>query len=117
VIIVSELSSVIQNLHELQRMHQLNLELLEQLGVFFQWVLDNKIAIPDKDKFESLLHRTQALMNELYSPNRPRILQYQEIADEKEQHFRTDEEEPVPSARNICSLREQRLNDIAVAPA
>lgn len=76
---MSDLSTIIQNLQELQRMHQLNLELLEQLGVFFQWVLDNKMTIPDRDKFDSLLHRTQALMNELYSSNTPKTLQYSSI--------------------------------------
>ena len=63
---MSDLSQTIQALQELQRMHQLNLELLEQLGVFFEWILNSEINIPDKEKFNSLFFKTKALLEELY---------------------------------------------------
>ncbi|MGA2309685.1 MAG: hypothetical protein ABSG57_09085 [Candidatus Bathyarchaeia archaeon] len=96
---MSDLTPTIQALQELQKMHQLNLELMEQLSVFAEWVINNHVSIPNKDKLESLLHKTQALMNELYSTHSTKILQYQKLADEKKHLFRTDEEEPVPVAR------------------
>ena len=106
---VSDLPTLIQELQELQelqRMHQLNLELLEQLGVFFQWVLDNNMAIPNKDRFESLLHKTQALMKELYFADSPKMLQYSTIR-RKVTEPKSDEEvtEPglTPSCRITCN--------------
>lgn len=85
-------------------MHQLNLELLEQLSVFADWVVNTHMSIPNEDKLESLLHKTQALMKELYSTNSQNILQYQKLADEKKQHFKTDEDVPEPLAKRYTSL-------------
>jgi hypothetical protein len=93
---VTELPTIIQNLQELQLMHQLNLELLEQLGVFFEWILKNKAVIPDRKKFESLLHKTQALMKELYLSSTPRILQYRTLSDESKQPQKSDGEVTEP---------------------
>jgi hypothetical protein len=92
---MSELPSIIQSLQELQRMHQLNLELLEHLGVFFQWILDSKIDISNKEKFESLLHKTKALMNELYCLDSPKTLHYSAIR-RKVTDNKSDEEVPEP---------------------
>jgi hypothetical protein len=75
---VSELQSIIESLQELQRMHELNLELLEQLGIFADWIVANEISIPNKEKLESLIHKTQALLIELQSDS-PKTLIYHGI--------------------------------------
>ena len=93
---LSELSVVVETLQELQRMHQLNLELMEQLDVVFRWIINNDLDIPNKEKIVSLLNKTKALTKELYSTNTTKTLHYHKLADEKKQHFRTDEEVPEP---------------------
>jgi hypothetical protein len=103
-ITVSDLTPTIQALQELQRMHQLNLELLEQLSVFAEWVINNHNSIPNRDKLESLLHKTQALMKELYSSNSQNMLQYQKLTDEKKHPFRTDDKGTEPLAERNASL-------------
>jgi hypothetical protein len=80
-------------------MHQLNLELLEQLGVFFEWILKNNTVIPDRERFESLLRKTYALMKELYEPTSPLILQYKKLSDESKQPHKSDEDVPAPLSR------------------
>ena len=105
---MSELTSVIENLQELQRMHQLNLELLEQLGIFGEWILNNNNDIPNREKFQSLLHKTQALLRELYGSSLTKTLQYQKLADEKKHLFRTDEDVPVPSRAIVNHGRYRR---------
>ena len=96
-IALSEVNTIIETLQELERMHQLNLELLEQLGVVFVWILENDVPIPNKDKLDALLNKMHSLMKELYSSNSLKILQYQKIADENLQRKQTDEDftEPV----------------------
>jgi hypothetical protein len=49
-------------------MHQLNLELLEQLAVVCKWMLSNNIQVPNRDKFVSLLRKARILFDEFYSP-------------------------------------------------
>lgn len=93
---VSELQTIIQTLSNLERMNQLNLELLEQLGVFADWIVTNNLDVPNKEHFQSLLHKTQALLNELYALEPTKPLMYRKLADEKKHLFRTDEEVPEP---------------------
>jgi hypothetical protein len=97
VIALSELSVIIETLKNLERMHQLNLELLEQLDVVFKWLIRNDIAIQNMDKLNSLLTKTQALLAEVYSSS-PKTLQYQKINRRKVTDFKNDGEvtEPFP---------------------
>lgn len=104
VIPLSDISAIIETLQELERMHQLNLEILEQLNVTCEWILKSDISIPNKEKLDSLFLKTQALLKELYSSNSLRTLQYQKLADEKKQHFKTDEEVPEPCERPYSFL-------------
>jgi hypothetical protein len=57
----------IETLKELKRMHQLNLELLEQLNVTCQWIIDNNIQVSDEEHMSSLLNKSLTLLNEIYS--------------------------------------------------
>lgn len=82
-------------LQELKRMHQLNMELLEQLSIACDYLLKSAVAVPNANLFASLLNKAMALLNEIQSDS-PNILQYQKVADEKKQHFGTDDKEPVP---------------------
>ncbi len=95
-IALSELNTVIETLQELERMHQLNLELLEQLDVIFEWMLKNDMPIPNKDKLNPLLNKMHSLMKELYFST-PKSLQYRRVTDEKKHLYGTDEEEPAPA--------------------
>jgi hypothetical protein len=92
---LSELSVIIETLQELERIYQLNLEVLEQLNIICGWILKNDVAIPNKDKLDSMFLKTQALLKELYFSS-PKTLHYRKLTDEKKQHFRTDEDVPVP---------------------
>jgi hypothetical protein len=92
---LSELSTIIKTLQELERMHQLNLELLEQYGVLCNWILETNVPIPNKEKLSSLLGKTQTLLKELYASDSPKFLQYQTSrrkvteADDRRQGNRT----------------------------
>jgi hypothetical protein len=89
------MTEIIDTLTELRRMYQLNMELLEQLGVACGWLLEHNVPIPNASTFTSLVTKSLALLREI-QVEEPRMLQYQKLTDEKKQHFRTDEEEPVP---------------------
>lgn len=54
-------------LEQLLTMHQLNLELLEQLDVSCHWILENKIQIPNEKNILSLLSKADILLKEIYS--------------------------------------------------
>jgi hypothetical protein len=92
---VSDLSTIIQNLQELERTQQLNFELLEELGILLEYMNANNFPIPDREKFNSLLAKTHALMNELYFSS-PKTLQYRKVSRRKVTDFKTDEDVPVP---------------------
>ncbi|HEX9262595.1 MAG TPA: hypothetical protein VF893_08730 [Candidatus Bathyarchaeia archaeon] len=93
---MSELSRIVTTLQELERMHQLNLEMLEQLDVIFKCIIESDIPIPNSEKIISLLSRNQALLQELYSGS-PAILTYQKLSRRKVTPFRTDEDVPEPN--------------------
>jgi hypothetical protein len=82
VIALSDLTQIIETLQELERMHQLNLEMLEQLDVIFRWIIDNDVPIPNSDKLVSLLTKSQSLMKELYFSS-PKTLQYRTVSRRK----------------------------------
>ncbi len=91
-------SDTIQTMQELQRMHQLNIELLEQLNVTCSFILEHKVEIPNKDTLISLMSKAWTLLDEIQADD-PKILQYSTnrrkvtAYGEKE---RTDEEGTVP---------------------
>jgi hypothetical protein len=93
---LSKLTEIIETLHEVERLHQLDLELLEQLNVISCWLVENDIPIPNPHILYSLLAKAKALLTEIQS-DEPKMLQYQKLVDEKKQHFKTDEDEPVPA--------------------
>ncbi len=82
-------------------MHQLNLELLEQLNVACNYLLSNNVLVPNRNTFASLLRKAWALMDEIKA-DEPKIIQYTKLTDEKKHLFRTDEDVPVP---NISSFK------------
>lgn len=96
---VSELTVVIQTLQELQRMHQLNLELLEQFNIFTEWAVKNNVDLPNKENLKSISHRIEALLKELYSTDTPQILLYQKISRRKVTDFKTDDKVTEPSLK------------------
>ena len=79
--IVSELETIIQNLQELQRMHQLNLELIEYFGVWLEWIRKNDVPVPDKEKFYSFVSKTRALIHEIYSGLSSKTVIYRKLSD------------------------------------
>jgi hypothetical protein len=72
------LEAIIDALSELERMHQLNVELLEQLNVTCGWLLDNNIHPPNEKQFYHLLSKAKSILEELRA-DKPTILQYQAI--------------------------------------
>ena len=88
---MSELSTIIQKLEELERLHQLNLEMLEQMGVIYDWIIKNDLPIPNRDKLFSLLGKHNALLKELYNGT-PKIIQYTALSKRKvTDNYQTDE--------------------------
>jgi hypothetical protein len=74
----SSLGTIIATLQDLERMHQLNLELLEQLNVTCAWLIEHNIPIPNMQTLLSLLGKTRALLAEIQA-DEPSLLQYQAI--------------------------------------
>lgn len=71
----SDLSVIIEKYQELQRLHQLNLELLEQLNIACGYFVDSNILLPNLKILNSLFQKSQAILNEIQS-EQPKILQY-----------------------------------------
>ena len=90
---LTELREVIT---EAQMMHQLNLELIEELDITCKWLLETRIEFPNREKFVSMLNKIDALLNEIYSTHKMQYYYKVESADEKKQHSRTDGDVPVP---------------------
>jgi len=93
-------TEIIDTLTELKRMHQLNMELLEQLGVACGWLLEHNIPIPNASTLASLVRKSLALLTEIQTET-PKTLQYQKLADEKKHLHGTDGEVPVPLCGNV----------------
>ena len=83
------ISEICNTLVELRRMHQLNMELLEQLGVACGWLLEHNIPIPNASTFASLVTKSLALLKEIQAEE-PRMLQYQKLSDESKQPRKPD---------------------------
>lgn len=89
------MAEIINTLSELKRMHQLNLELLEQLSVSCNWLMEHKVPIPNAEKICSLLDKAKALVNEIQAET-PKILQYRMLSDESKQPHKPDDKLPEP---------------------
>ena len=63
----SILTEIIDTLQELKRLHQLNFELLEQLGVACAYFRENHIKLPNEEKILSLLSKAMVLIEEINS--------------------------------------------------
>jgi hypothetical protein len=85
------MTEIIDTLTELKRMHQLNLELLEQLSVSCSWLMEHSVPIPNAETICSLLRKATILLSEIQA-DQPTILQYRKLADETKQPPRTDGE-------------------------
>jgi hypothetical protein len=102
-------TEIIDTLTELKRMHQLNLELLEQLSVSCSWLMEHNVPIPNAETICSLLKKATILLSEIQA-DQPKILQYKKLADEKKQPFKTDDKETEPAAGGATArLRESGL--------
>lgn len=95
------LSEIIDTLQELRRLHQLNLELLDQLSTSCGWILEHNISVPNAETICSLLSRAKSLLNEIQS-DEPKLLQYRVIRRKVTDH-KSDEEVTEPVARH-CAI-------------
>ena len=75
---MSSLNTIVETLQELERLHQLNSELLEQLNVICGWLLEHNIQIPNSEVLLSLLQKAKVLLTEIEA-DEPKILQYSAI--------------------------------------
>jgi len=98
---LSKLTEIIETLQEVERLHQLNLELLEQLNVISGWLIENDIPIPNPHVLYSLLAKAKALLSEIQS-DEPKILQFSAIR-RKVTDSKSDGEVPEP-ARDFLVL-------------
>ena len=89
------LSETIETLQELKRMHQLNIELLEQLAVACSFLSKNHVEIPNGETFVSLLEKAMTLLDEIQA-DEPKIMQYTMSNRRKVTAFKTDEDVPEP---------------------
>jgi hypothetical protein len=63
------LREIASRLEELDRLHRLNLELMEQLDIACKFILKNIDQIPNAEKLRSLLSKADTLLTEIYSNN------------------------------------------------
>ncbi len=70
------MTEAINTFTELKRMHQLNLELLEQLNASCSWIREHNVPIPNAEALASLLNKALTLADEIQA-DAPKILQYQ----------------------------------------
>lgn len=96
------LSEVVETLQELRRMHQLNMELLEQFSIACDFLLKSGVTIPNASTFASLLNKSMVLLNEIQADT-PKILQYKMLSDESYHDKKSDEKLPEPAFGSIIS--------------
>ena len=89
------LTEIIDTLTELKRMHQLNLELFEQLNVACGWLLEHKIPVPNASTFYSLLVKAKALLIEIQAET-PKMLHYPKLSDGSYHDDESDDKLPEP---------------------
>jgi len=75
------ITNIVDTLTELRRMHQLNLELLEQLSISCSSLMENNVQIPNANAVCSLLVKAKALIDEIQAET-PKILQYRILSDD-----------------------------------
>lgn len=75
------IQEAIDTLTELKRLHQLNFELIEELNTASQWILDNNINVPNKERIRSLLGKSLALLKEIQSEPTTEILVVKKLTD------------------------------------
>ena len=88
---LSDLEIVIEKYQELQRLHQLNAELLEQLNVTCSYFVEAGIPFPNFDVLYSLFRRSKALLNEIQAGT-PKMVQYKALQQTKSNRIYGDEE-------------------------
>jgi hypothetical protein len=93
---LTTLHEVIETLQELERMHQLNYELLEQLSVTCRWMTENKIQSPNILTLCSLLSRVDSLLAEMKA-NSPKTIIYQKLSDGRKHSEESNGEVTVPN--------------------
>ena len=103
---MSKLIEIIETLQEVERLHQLNLELLEQLNVISGWLVENDIPIPNPHILYSLLAKAKVLMNEIQS-DKPKILQYQAIRRKVTEEKSDDKVTEPGFVKNILSTNSE----------
>jgi hypothetical protein len=79
---VSDLSILAQNIQELDRLKQLNYELLEELEVLLDYMHLSNFPIPDREKFNALLSKTHSTLTEIHCSSSLTI-QFQSISRRK----------------------------------
>ncbi|MFB3889517.1 MAG: hypothetical protein ACE14S_08495 [Candidatus Bathyarchaeia archaeon] len=89
------IGEAIATLTELKRVHQLNLELLEQLSVACDWLMSNNIPVSNASTFASLLEKSVALLNEIQAES-PKIIQYTKLSDGRKHPNKSDGEVTEP---------------------
>jgi hypothetical protein len=97
---LSKLTEIIDTLQEVERLHQLNLELLEQLNVISGWLVEHDIPIPNPHILYSLLAKAKVLLNEIQS-DEPKILQYRVIRRKVTEEKSDDKVTEPLSTKNI----------------
>jgi hypothetical protein len=93
------LSDIAETMQELRRMHQLNIELLEQLAVACSFLLQNHVKIPNESTFKSLLRKAWTLLDEIQA-DEVKGVQYT-VSRRKVTPFRTDEDETEPAKKSF----------------
>jgi hypothetical protein len=92
----SILTEIIDTLQELKRLHQLNFELLEQLGVACAYFRENNIKLPNEEKILSLLSKAMVLIEEINS---------KPLSDEISQKKSSDKDFTEPSPKLFKRLK------------
>jgi len=92
---LTTLHEAIETLRELERMHQLNYELLEELFVTCRWMIENKIQSPNILTLCSLLSKADSLLAEIKADS-PKTLVYRKISDKRKHLKDSDGKVPVP---------------------
>lgn len=87
---LTNLQEVIDSYQELQRMHQLNIELLEQLALACNHLVVNHVKVPNVNTFNSLVSKAMTLLNEV-TADETKLLVYRKTTDGFLQRKRTDD--------------------------
>lgn len=103
------ITEIITTLQQLKEMHQLNLELLEQLDVTCGWILDNHIVVPNRERLVSLLAKAKSLLNEAQAET-PKILQYGKLSDGFLQRKKSDKDLTEPDAISVANVNNDRMS-------